>query len=368
MSKLGSIRINFTKLEGAHPALCAIIRKETHFYKYGFYLVDLDLLTNTAVALDVKNFVERQQDSMPDLPPPPQPPAPEPQIDFAELERDQRAQMDERAARAQLDQWVSEGNLEPCDFNLSLIRHYITTQAGDYFSADSVNAAVEALGPQGSNRLRWLALAPPQPAPPAPPVIVLTKLKDGTTQLPLDADERTMKRAGVAQLYDLNARRREASKQQFRDNSARYVGSFGSKSDHRNRPASPQLRAARCLARLSPFSDSSRPRMARSILYKLAIDSYEVRAASILPRQKPFAANSSFGGREPLVRRYSLLDFCGGDRRGSCASCWTCFWPGVLGERLAGDVHGAYAPHAGGLGGSPARAGPPGAHLPARPG
>ena len=50
----------------------------------------------------------------------------------------------------------------------------------------------------------------------------------------------------------------------------------------------------------------------------------------------------SFGGREVLVRGYSLLDFCGGDRRGSCASCWTCFWPGVLGERLAGNVHGAY--------------------------
>lgn len=108
MSKLGSARINFTKLEAAHPALCAIIRKETHFYKYGFYLVDLDLLTDTTVALDVKNFVERQQDSMPDVAPPPQPQASaEPQIDFAELERDQRAQMDERAARAQLDQWVS---------------------------------------------------------------------------------------------------------------------------------------------------------------------------------------------------------------------------------------------------------------------
>ena len=64
---------------------------------------------------------------------------------------------------------------------------------------------------------------------PAAPVEVLTKLKDGTTQLPLEADEGTLKRASLAQLYDIQRRRREASKQQFRDNSARYVGSFGSK-------------------------------------------------------------------------------------------------------------------------------------------
>src|SRR5580693_1375158 len=57
-----------------------------------------------------------------------------------------------------------------------------------------------------------------------------------------------------------------------------------------------------------------------------------------------------------------------GNRRGSCASGGTCFGPGVLGGRLARNVHGAHASHAGGLGGSASSAGPPRAHLPARPG
>src|SRR5882724_4870653 len=57
-----------------------------------------------------------------------------------------------------------------------------------------------------------------------------------------------------------------------------------------------------------------------------------------------------------------------GDRRDSCASCCTCSRLGVLGGRLAGDVHGAYAPHSGGLCGSRASFGSPRADLPARTG
>ena len=83
------------------------------------------------------------------------------------------------------------------------------------------------------------------------------------------------------------------------------------------------------------------------------------------PSLKKILATDRFGFANLGLEENNLLDFCGGDHRGSCASCWACFRPGALGERLAGYVHGAYAPHAGGLGGSPARAGSPGAHLPA---
>jgi hypothetical protein len=55
-----------------------------------------------------------------------------------------------------------------------------------------------------------------------------------------------------------------------------------------------------------------------------------------------------------------------GDPHDSWASCWTCFRADVLGERLAGDVHGADAPHPGGLGRGPQCVVSLGANLPAR--
>src|SRR5258707_2522641 len=83
---------------------------------------------------------------------------------------------------------------------------------------------------------------------------------------------------------------------------------------------------------------------------------------------KVFAQTEVLGQNELSAFFNSLLDSCGGDRRGSSSSCRTCFRSGVLGKWLAGDVHGAYASHAGGLGGSPPSAGAPRAHLPAGPG
>jgi hypothetical protein len=118
MSNLGGVRVNFTKLEVAHPALAAIIRRETMFYKHGWRYVSLDLLTDIQAALALKNFVTIQQDSMADVEPPPPPPAVA-QVSMEDVLREQQADMDTRAARAELDRLVAEEYLEPTDKNMS---------------------------------------------------------------------------------------------------------------------------------------------------------------------------------------------------------------------------------------------------------
>lgn len=209
--------INMDLLKSQNDVLHRLISSHLNIGQ-AFGEVEIDLAADLPVDLTMRllKWLERQ----PKPAPPPTVVPQEPQIDFAELEKERNIDMqiraDEATARARLDWYVANERLEPSDTNLAIITNWLKQHAGGYFSATNIHHAVAAC----RSVLHFT------PLPPAPPVPV--KLKDGTTQLPLDADERTMKRASTVQLYDLNARRREASKQQFRDNSARYQGNFGS--------------------------------------------------------------------------------------------------------------------------------------------
>jgi hypothetical protein len=87
-----------------------------------------------------------------------------------------------------------------------------------YFSPQAIDAAIANLGPRGTNKLKWGA-PPPPPAPPVlpvPPPPEVRMLANGEPELPLDADERTMRRASKEQLRDLSKRRREGRQDPYR--------------------------------------------------------------------------------------------------------------------------------------------------------
>src|SRR5215469_2805750 len=84
------------------------------------------------------------------------------------------------------------------------------------FTAASVDRAIVVLRDQG--RLQWKTSQKPAPAPPAAPAAPAQanpappeprRLGNGELELPLNADEFTMRRASKAQLLDLSARRKE---------------------------------------------------------------------------------------------------------------------------------------------------------------
>jgi len=149
--------------------------------------------------------------------PPPEPPKPAeplpPQINFKELEaeqqRDIKRRADEARAIARLNEWNAAG-LEDTQENADAIKQFVeNSEVHGYWSSEIVDAAVQNLGERGTRQLRWRKAAPP-PAPPAPaaPTEVLEPW-----QLPLDADERTMRKASTKALLDLNLRRRKATNQ-----------------------------------------------------------------------------------------------------------------------------------------------------------
>jgi hypothetical protein len=146
---------------------------------------------------------------------------PEPQISMAELEKEQQAEMqraaDQQHAINRLTEYATSAGLEDTDANFAIIRDWVVGNAKGYWSAPAVDAAIS----HTRNRLTWKAA----PAPPEPARIGGKGPAKDELQLPLDASEFQMKRASVAQLQDLIARRRKVSRQQF----IRHAGSFGSK-------------------------------------------------------------------------------------------------------------------------------------------
>ena len=130
-----------------------------------------------------------------------------------ERRRVEQQARDEDAFVARLEEWGRSG-LETTQENANLIVDWIRQhpQLKGYVSAQAVDLAVQWLGPdEGSNVLTWKPKTAPAPPPPAEPAgEVLADL-----QLPLDADEQTMKHASVKALQDLIKRRRAATNQQY---------------------------------------------------------------------------------------------------------------------------------------------------------
>jgi hypothetical protein len=74
-----------------------------------------------------------------------------------------------------------------------------------YVSEKTIDVAIQWLGPRSKNVLTWKpkTVAPSPPAPePQEPAEVLVTLPDGTKQLPLDVDNRTLQRASKEQARD----------------------------------------------------------------------------------------------------------------------------------------------------------------------
>jgi hypothetical protein len=147
---------------------------------------------------------------------------PEPQINMAELQEEQRAAIqmaaDEAAAKNRLNEYAAAG-LEESDFNFNLIKDFVTKTANGYWTSQIVDESIQRLGPKGTNVLTWTPKTATVEPPAAPVVEVLADW-----QLPLDCDERAMKAAGVPALQDLIKRRRAASNQTYLRR-----GGFGSK-------------------------------------------------------------------------------------------------------------------------------------------
>lgn len=142
-------------------------------------------------------------------PPPPaaEPPKPaEPVISWAETEeenrRDLQARGDAAAAKARLDQYVAEQNLEPSQHNLAVISEWLSKNVRGYFSAAGVDAAIA----NTRNQLTWkpkVVETPPAPQP-QESVEVLGNLPNGEPRLPLDVVPN--KSHSAAQLKDYLAR------------------------------------------------------------------------------------------------------------------------------------------------------------------
>ena len=149
-------------------------------------------------------------------PAPPTPPAPlPPQIDLdAELKKD----LDASAARQRLNEYVQKG-LTDSEDNFVLIKAHVDA-AGGYWSLENVDSAIAALGSKLNWRPKVLVLNPKLER--------LGTLPNGEPQLPIDAKEYAMKQASVAQLKDLNRRRREATGQMVVGPNRRNPSSFGS--------------------------------------------------------------------------------------------------------------------------------------------
>ena len=122
-------------------------------------------------------------------------------------------------ALARLTWWTTQGLLET-ERNLEELQAYIKVN-GNTLTETLVDNAVISLRDMG--RLDWKGKpAPAADGPPAAPVAPPEprRLDNGELELPLNADEWTMRKASKVQLLDLSARRKEG-----RQRPAGWVGS-----------------------------------------------------------------------------------------------------------------------------------------------
>jgi hypothetical protein len=116
----------------------------------------------------------------------PQSVAPEEQIDLAAYQRAelQRA-TDEARGLARMEQYAVEQGLARSPENAAAIKEWLENNVKGYISAVGVDAAIQWLGPRGSNVLTWTpksVVPPPVPQP----IKVLGTLPNGESQLALD--------------------------------------------------------------------------------------------------------------------------------------------------------------------------------------
>jgi hypothetical protein len=123
-----------------------------------------------------------------------------------ERRRIEKAAADEEAGVRRLEQYAEQGLAEVPE-NAQAVQEWLNANLKGYWSAAGVDAAIQNLGPRGTNVLRWKPKQSATPAPPAP--AAARTLSNGEPELALDADERAMRKASVVQLRDLSARRRE---------------------------------------------------------------------------------------------------------------------------------------------------------------
>ncbi len=222
---MANLLIDWEKLQYSDPLMYRALSKVTGYTGLGFREVNTSDL-EPAFAADVRYWETHVQKTvvLPRKPPAPQPvkePGPlPPQIDMNEIIKEQRAKADEAAAKARLDWWAKEQGLENSQHNADVIVKWIRETLSGYFCAKNVDSTIAHLGPRGTNVLRWTT---PQAAPAEPPAEPQEVLE--SWQLPINADERAMRKASTKALLDLNQRRRKLTNQQY----VRKSASFGSK-------------------------------------------------------------------------------------------------------------------------------------------
>jgi hypothetical protein len=131
-----------------------------------------------------------------------------PQIDMAELEREEQAAIhksaDETSARNRLNEYATAG-LENTQQNAAASKQWLQDNVKGYLSEQGVDLAVQWLGPRGKNVLTLRKQeAPPPPPTPEPMIEVLEPLPNGEPRIPLDAQP--TKQHSTAQLKDYLAR------------------------------------------------------------------------------------------------------------------------------------------------------------------
>jgi hypothetical protein len=85
---------------------------------------------------------------------------PEPQIALEEVERENRAQIDQEATKAKLIELRDKFNLLPSAANHNLIKAFLDKHIRGYWSAQGVQAAFDNLGPKGANVLTFYVPLP----------------------------------------------------------------------------------------------------------------------------------------------------------------------------------------------------------------
>lgn len=118
-----------------------------------------------------------------------------------------KAEADEAAGVARLEQYVTEQGLLPVPENAEAVKAFLDEHLRGYWSAAGVDAAVANL----RTTLKWKPKTPPPIiAPDTSPTETVRLLSNGEPELQLNASEFQMRRASKAQLLDLDKRQREA--------------------------------------------------------------------------------------------------------------------------------------------------------------
>jgi hypothetical protein len=178
-------RIDLDKLKVRFPALHKTVVRLTG-KTMGIHALDLSRFQESS-----RRYFLECSAPLPDIAVPKQVAPAQPQISMEETLRENEKDMERRAgeaqARARLDEYVTIG-LVDSQANANLVRAELD-RLGGILSVATVDQVIKELG----NRLEWR---------PEEKAEVLGILPDGTTQLPLDVDNRMLSRASKEQARD----------------------------------------------------------------------------------------------------------------------------------------------------------------------